>query len=433
MIGNKPLAIDLFAGAGGMSEGIIQAGFHIVYSNEINPDAALTYEKRHNQLGLFSNINTVLEIDDIRKISGESILNKISKLPTFIDKKVVIDAIFGGPPCQGFSRAGKQNVNDTRNQLFKEYLRIIYEIKPKYIVFENVEGITDIKFSDFQSVFDEENYKSTHALDIIVNELDKIGYESLDYKILNAVHYGVPQNRKRIILIAFLKGLTKPSYPSPIYNSGGITVEEALQDLYTFEVKTQYQKDSIFGRTPHTETLEPIKRSELNNNELTIHRPYIAERFSLLYEGENLLALRKRIKTDGIDLKSYPKLTEHFSSRTGYSVEETIELFKSKKFRKEDLDILLTKKNSRTKLSSDKPSNTILTLPDDIISPFNNRIFSVRELARLQSFDDSFIFYGKRTTGSLLRKKEIPQYTQVGNAVPPLLAKAIAKEIFKVL
>ena len=94
---------------------------------------------------------------------------------------------------------------------------------------------------------------------------------------------------------------------------------------------------------------------------------------------------------------------------------------------------MLTKKNNRKKLDRNKPSLTVVTLPDDYISPFENRIFSVREMARLQSFDDSFEFLGKRTTGGDRRKMEVPQYTQVGNAVPPLLAKAIATEIMKVL
>lgn len=136
MKNNMPLAIDLFAGAGGVSEGLIQAGFHVIYSNEISMDAALTYKKRHEQLGLIDGFNTILEIDDVRNISGNKILNKILNLPTVSKKNLSIDAIFGGPPCQGFSRAGKQQENDIRNTLFREYLRLISEIKPKYVVFE---------------------------------------------------------------------------------------------------------------------------------------------------------------------------------------------------------------------------------------------------------------------------------------------------------
>ncbi|BBM13549.1 DNA cytosine methyltransferase [Enterococcus mundtii] len=429
----KPLAIDLFAGAGGMSEGILQAGFHIIYSNEISKDAALTYQKRHEQLGLIDGQNTILEVKDIRTISGLDILKKISKLPLIDNKNIKIDAIFGGPPCQGFSRAGKQRENDTRNTLFREYLRIISEVKPKYVVFENVTGITDIKFSNYKSLFDQKVYDKAHALDIIVNELRKIGYDSLDYKILNASDFGVPQNRKRFILIAYKKRAKKPNYPLPTHVENKITTLEALGDLANINNINPFQLASKYGRTPHIITGKPIAEEKIYNNEKTSHHPYIKERFSLLNEGESIAMVRKKIIQSGLDLERYPHLLEYFLSKTTHSRTSAINIFKNKRFSENDLDILLTKKNSRNKLKKDSPSNTIVTLPDDIISPFDNRIFSVRELARLQSFDDSFIFYGKRTTGAKFRRIETPQYTQVGNAVPPLLAKAIAKEIINVL
>ena len=110
-----------------------------------------------------------------------------------------------------------------------------------------------------------------------------------------------------------------------------------------------------------------------------------------------------------------------------------IEKFKNSDVTDKDIEKLLTKKNIRTRLNRNKPSATVLTIPDDYISPFEDRSFSVREMARLQSFDDSFEFLGKRTTGGKQRRIEVPQYTQVGNAVPPLLAKAIALEILKVI
>jgi DNA (cytosine-5)-methyltransferase 1 len=112
---------------------------------------------------------------------------------------------------------------------------------------------------------------------------------------------------------------------------------------------------------------------------------------------------------------------------------EVVSLFKEGRATKEQTTVLLTKKNIRQRWSPDLPSATVVTIADDYISPWEPRTFSVREVARCQSFDDSFEFLGKRTTGGLLRRVEIPQYTQVGNAVPPLLAKAVALEIIKVL
>ena len=115
------------------------------------------------------------------------------------------------------------------------------------------------------------------------------------------------------------------------------------------------------------------------------------------------------------------------------SKESVISLFKEGKATKEQVEVLLTKKNMRQRWAPDQPSATVVTIADDYISPWDLRTFSVREMARCQSFDDSFEFLGKRTTGGLLRREEVPQYTQVGNAVPPLLAKAVALEIKKVL
>ena len=140
-------AIDLFCGAGGMSEGIIQAGFHILFSSDINEDVERTYTNRHAQLGYIDGYNTHFQRTDVRELTGDYIMNCINNLGMFTNGENElpedIDAIFGGPPCQGFSRAGRRDPNDPRNMLFKEYLRIINEIQPKYVVMENVEGLND--------------------------------------------------------------------------------------------------------------------------------------------------------------------------------------------------------------------------------------------------------------------------------------------------
>ena len=429
----KPIAIDLFCGAGGMSEGLIQAGFHIIFSNEISQQAALTYKKRHEQLGLVQGKNTWLEVDDIRNISGNLIIEKIKNLEDFKNKNIEIDAIFGGPPCQGFSRAGKQKIDDIRNLLFSEYLRVVKEVKPKYIVFENVPGILDIKFHNFISKFDKEIYKQKSAIDIIKKELAKINYELLDYKILNAADYGVPQNRHRVILMGYRKGQKIPNYPQKLNNE--ISLEEALGDITGYSVKNlEYQISSKKGRTPNIISGIPIESNgEFFNNDKSKHYHYIQERFSIFKEGESNIQLRKRLLTTGIEIENYPNLLEYLSNKLNLRKQNIIRKAKNLNSNLEILDSIITKKNSRIKMKLNKPGNTVLTLPDDLILPKYDRICSVREFARLQSFDDSFIFYGKRTTGGKERKKEVPQYTQVGNAVPPLLAKAIAEEIKKVL
>lgn len=196
----------------------------------------------------------------------------------------------------------------------------------------------------------------------------------------------------------------------------------------------EYQISSKKGRTPNIISGISIESNgEFFNNDKSKHYHYIQERFSIFKEGESNIQLRKRLLTTGIEIENYPNLLEYLSNKLNLRKQDIIRKAKNLNSNLEILDSIITKKNSRVKMKLNKPGNTVLTLPDDLILPIYNRICSVREFARLQSFDDSFIFYGKRTTGGKERKKEVPQYTQVGNAVPPLLAKAIAEEIKKVL
>lgn len=442
-----PYAIDLFCGAGGMSEGIIQAGFHILFSSDINIDVEKTYVNRHEQLGLIQNVNTYFHRGDIREIDGEFILEKIRGLKMFTsgERKCPddIDAIFGGPPCQGFSRAGRRDPNDPRNLLFKEYLRVINQIKPRYVIMENVEGFNDTKFYGYTGVTGKRYEDESLAPNILRNEFSLIGYNTLEPRVLLASDYGVPQNRRRAIFIAYRNGEKVPKYPEPIFcDSDKVTVLEAIGDLIKDEnirnklnpKLTQYQKESINGRTPALNGHEIRSNCKvLENTETSKHLPIIKERFSLYRDGEDSAALRKRIQEEGIDISSKPYLIKECCEKLDMEKEHLLELLNRGKIDKKVMDVLLTKKNIRTRLSKNKCALTVVTLPDDYISPFEDRTFSVREMARLQSFDDNFVFLGKRTTGGSRRKLEVPQYSQVGNAVPPLLARAIAKEIYLIV
>lgn len=437
-----PYAIDLFCGAGGMSEGILQAGFQILFSSDINETVQKTYMHRHKQLGLEQNINTYYHRGDIKDLTGDFILEKIGNLEIFKNRLLPkIDAIFGGPPCQGFSRAGLRNPNDPRNMLFREYVRVINELKPDYVVLENVTGFTDTKLYGFKGVLDKIYPDGMCVPDILKEELTSIDYTMLKPKILNAADYGVPQRRNRIIAIAHKNGIKAPSYPKPtVSEENRITLKDAIGDLIIDDnlrkkanpKLTDYQKDSINGRTPDING-NPIPSKTLKNNDISNHLPLIKERFSLFKEGEAGKDIRNRIKKEGIDLSGKNAILNHLKKNLNLKEEEIIIKFEKGDITPEELDVLLTKKNVRHRLSQNEPSATVLTIPDDYISPFEDRSFSVREMARLQSFDDSFEFLGKRTTGGKRRRVEVPQYTQVGNAVPPLLAKAIALEILKVI
>ncbi len=435
-------AIDLFCGAGGMSEGILQAGFHILFSSDINESVELTYTNRHEQLGYRQGYNTYFRRADVRELTGEYILEEIRNLQFWNaeDREIPndIDVIFGGPPCQGFSLAGRRNADDPRNMLFREYVRVISEIQPKYVVMENVTGFMNTTLDGFVGI-NGTVYNNEVAPNILTQELNGIGYNVLEPRILDASNFGVPQARRRAIFIAYREDMIEPQYP--IGNDNIVTITEAIGDLISDNnirananpARSQYQIDSINGRTPNINGEVIHSDNIINNNELSTHSHIIRERFSLYQEGESTFNLKERIRRDGIDIENCPNIITYISQKTNIEEAIIIESFRNGNVDDDIINHLLTKKNMRRRLNRNNIASTVVSLADDFISPFENRTFSVREMARLQSFDDSFEFLGPRTTGGERRRKEVPQYTQVGNAVPPLLARAIALEIARVL
>lgn len=508
-------AIDLFCGAGGFSEGIIQAGFEIVFSSDKSAEVMKTYTNRHMQLGLIEGVNTHFELADIRELTGNKIFESINNLTKFKDKKIHrgdIDVTFGGPPCQGFSRAGKRDSNDPRNMLFHEYLRIIQDICPKYVVMENVEGFMSMEMLDFPSVIGDKKYLGQNLVkDILQKELKELGYNVLTPKLLDASDYGVPQNRRRAVFIAWRKDMPEPSYPEPTTPNKDekVTVREALAGIKNNQ-KSEYSIQSKKGRTKNVLN-ETIPAKKILNQELSSHSKSVHQRFSMYKYGESTKMVIERIKNSNIEMKElypelfyetlfqvnkeineiiiqeilnymeinkekfkkarwlgdtnkllseiivngsdakiYDKYIQKLSNRLECTLEEAKYFIKKcderlnscinsedleQRFRTGEnlteniMEALFTRKNSRKRLDPEAQAPTMVTLPDDFIHPYEDRILSVREMARLQSFDDSFEFLGKRTTGGEKRKMEVPQYTQVGNAVPPLLAKAIAQSI----
>ncbi|MBQ9207585.1 MAG: DNA (cytosine-5-)-methyltransferase [Treponema sp.] len=434
-------AIDLFCGAGGCSEGLIQAGFDILFSSDISDMVELTYRHRHEQLGLHQGYNTWFERSDIRNLKGEFIWQKIKSLEWFNNGEREcpkdIDLIIGGPSCQGFSRAGRRKKDDPRNMLFGEYVRVINEIRPRYIVLENVEGFMDMQFMGYVGITGIQYADGSVTPSILRNELKEIGYNTLEPKILNAADFGVPQRRNRAIFIGYRNGEKEPNYPEPTTPNNQLTLQDAISDLICDEKlkssipESDYQRECRKGRTPDIHGMPISVGEKLANTELPNVTEVVAERFSLFQQGESGSNLRKRVKNEGIDISEKPSLISLCSEKLKKSADEVISLFRNPNATEDEIDVLLTKKNIRQRWSANQPSATIVSIADDYISPWEARTFSVREMARCQSFDDSFEFLGKRTTGGLLRRVEVPQYTQVGNAVPPLLAKAIVGEIKK--
>lgn len=386
--------LDLFSGAGGMAEGFLQAGFDIPFASDRSPQAALTYKYRHReQLGY--------KLDyfcgDVQELAEEK------KLREFLGKEFFnIDVICGGPPCQGFSMAGKRNPDDLRNQLVSSYINILKQVQPKYFVMENVTGILSAKFSVYQG--QSQDYENELVAKVLLKEFREIGYENVVVKTLDASDYGVPQRRKRVIFLGTRDDINiHLLHPEPL-KTNKISVKDALSDLenieigskeeeYRRDIESEYQSHSRKGRTPNCKG-KKVRSKKLVNHETSKHTPLVIERFNLLSPGDDFK-------------KIYNNLSEDQQER------------------------YKTRKHNCRRMLPNEPSPTVLTLPDDMVHYSKNRILTVRELARLQSFDDSFEFLGKRTTGGVLRKQETPQYTLVGNAVPPLLAKAIALEIKK--
>lgn len=512
-----PYAIDLFCGAGGFSEGILQAGFDILFSSDKSPMVEETYTNRHKQLGILEGIDTHFELADIKELTADKIFKEINSLKYGeIFKVGDVDAIFGGPPCQGFSRLGKRDASDPRNMLFHEYLRIIRDIKPKYVVMENVTGILDMLMLDFPSVLDNRIYDGQNLVkNILKEEFIGLGYTLLDVQVLNAANFGVPQQRNRVVFLAYRNDVEAIKYPE-IQTNNYITVYDALGDMYDSDnaYSTDFSAQSKQGRTPNING-KVLMRNGISNMEVSRHDDIVTERFSIYKQGENRSKAVSRLRIEGIDLrkkfphlfydslfqintksnhkiiqkylldkglmreefatdkwlqftnrqlsllfqysimddKGFHKVIKSLSLRMKIDSEQTLDFWRSVspelnkdlsedeysdklikgKITDEMAEAIFTKKSIRVRLNAETVSPTMVTLPDDFIHPYFNRILTVREMARLQSFDDSFEFLGKRTTGGSKRAKETPQFTQVGNAVPPLLAKAIANEVYRVL
>lgn len=346
---NKKLKVlDLFSGVGGMSLGFEMAGYDISAALEFDKEIAESMRKNHD--------NTYVINEDIRKVKP-------------IDFKSIgkIDVIIGGPPCQGFSLKGKRGgMKDKRNFLFKEYISFVDYFKPKFVVIENVPNILSTSNGYFR--------------DEIVNNLINLGYK-INYGILNASDFKVPQNRKRAIFIA---SKTNKETPLPLGEKGNkVTTWDAISDLayldsgegvfcddYKFDPKSEFQK------------LMRKNSNKLYNHVATNHSEISLDRL-------------KRIPPE-----------------------------KGKEFLKENISSTFGETWGR--LEKNKPSPTIVTRFDTPSNgknshPFLNRAITPREAARIQSFPDTFIFYGKKS--SVIK--------QIGNAVPPLMSKSIAEHIIK--
>ncbi|WRA20769.1 DNA cytosine methyltransferase [Helicobacter pylori] len=341
---------DIFCGAGGLSYGFsMHPYFELIWANDIDKDAILSYQANHKE--------------------AQTILCDIMQLNCHNLPCVSIDILLGGPPCQSYSTLGKRKMDEKAN-LFKEYLRLLDLVKPKMFVFENVVGLMSMQkgqlFKQICNAFKERGYILEHA-------------------ILNALDYGVPQIRERVILVGALKSFKqKFHFPKPIKTH--FSLKDALGDLPP--IQSGENGDALgYLKNADNVFLEFVR----NSKELSEH--------SSPKNNEKLIKIMQTLK----DGQSKDDLPESLRPKSGYI-------------------------NTYAKMWWEKPAPTItrnFSTPSSsrCIHPRDSRALSIREGARLQSFPDNYKFYGSASAKRL----------QIGNAVPPLLSVALAHAVFDFL
>lgn len=347
--------IDLFCGIGGFSKGFEKAGFKIVLGIDNWGVCLETFEHNHSE--------------------AKALMADLTKLDNKFYKKYTnkIDVVIAGPPCQGFSMAGKRDPKDIRNTLFGEVIRAVKNIKPKVAIIENVVGLLSMQTPDGNLV-----------KDLIVEKFREIGYVT-EYKILNAADYGVPQARRRVIFIASRIG--KIGFPEPTH------LQDPSSDLLSSKLNQWVSVGDALGNIPDTDSTKYLTPKtdfqklmsngsrKISNHTRPNHNSDVLRRMSHVPAGGNW--------------KDIPP--EYYNVGGEHS-------------------------NNYRRLHPDKPSVTIKhAMKSMIIHPKYTRGITIREAARLQSFYDSFFICGTVSEG----------HQQLANAVPPLLGFAIAGQIKK--
>lgn len=447
---------DLFSGCGGLSLGLERSGLELVVAVEKSAMPAQTFY--HNFIDsslsdedwveyLDRDITEQLKTKVIPRTVGEIISN--DEIMAEI-RKTGVDVVCGGPPCQGFSTAGRRDHADPRNQLAWQFLEFVEKTDPKMVVIENVLGMNRAFPGTTETPFQ-----------MYANALAETGNGYVVQRVIvNAMHYGAPQSRPRVLIIGLRKDVAEKSgitaggeiwksdfldkvgnvtdlsklVPVPVLRESEIrTVADAIVDLQKhadFKATNKdnsdiYLKDikdnSLWNLESHLElqNVDLPKHSESTLKRLRVKQALAVQGLSkdILYKfsiGEDISSL--------VSSATFP-----MSSPDGVLVlQNQAELLAA-------LNEVKSRKRSQLVVDPDKPSKTVLTLPEDYIHPVEPRIFTVREMARFQAFADDFVFRGRISTGGAMRKFTVPQYSQVGNAVSPALSLAIGRMIHKIL
>lgn len=385
--------IDLFAGCGGLSLGLYESGWHGLFAIEKNEFAfeTLKYnliEKKHH-----------FDWPDWLPVKNHDINQILEDYPEQLKTlRGTIDLVAGGPPCQGFSMAGKRVENDIRNQLVFSYIKFIEYVQPKMILFENVKGFT--------YAFDKtKNPDAVPYSKIVIEKLQQLGYD-VSPQVIDFSKYGVPQKRKRFILVGIKKEIgnaknfvekldnNKQKFLNSKHLSETTTIADAISDLLRTngEAPTPDRKgfmSGIYG-TP-VSNYQKLMRSEQETDNT------VADSHSFAKQSDEKVACYKKL------LAEYPKrgIRIDGKKREAWGIAQR--------------GIVI--------LDPKSVAPTITGQPDDYLHYCEPRIMTVRECARIQSFPDWYEIKKKYTTGGKQRKVEVPRYSQVGNAIPPLFAE----------
>jgi len=395
--------IDLFAGCGGLSLGLMAAGFDCHLAVEAHEDAFGTYRRN-----LIDKAPRGHSWPDWLNVGPQDVLQLVANHSTELrSMRGSIDLIAGGPPCQGFSMNGRRNPDDPRSRMVEAYLDIVDLVRPPLVLIENVRGFVSMPHAS----------GGTYP-DAVKQRLGELGYEAWSDVVI-ASDYGVPQRRPRYICIAALKGSLpgidplsrlRASRRSFLASKGlgtmaAVSASEALSDLAIGE--TSASPDPEWGNRGYSAV------ARRDDTQLSAYQKL----------------MRKGARSQPTDCR-LPRHSPATIARMKTILETCIP---GQNLTPKDRKRLGIGKRSTTPLAADGPAPTITTLPDDFIHYSDPRTMSVRELARLQSFPDWFSFTGPYTTGGDRRQSACPRYTQVGNAVPPLLAEALGLVIVGLL
>lgn len=428
--------LDLFSGCGGLSLGLRAAGLQGTAAVEKSPMAAETYFRNLISPSAEA-FQSHIAKDSLGQIDGGLLVDEAGELVRILQTSLPnsllnVDVVVGGPPCQGFSLAGKRNPNDKRNQLPWLFLDVVSKLSPKFVVIENVAGMKIAPQLRSDSPFE--------ALALALSNCGP-GYE-VQRLFLDSAHFGAPQHRLRLFLIGIRKDLAEqvkarpsseiwrskfadiPNEPTPFLAPAPTvsqdkvrTVRDAIFDLsghgheatiYSDEIKKKFSK--VLVERPPT----------LANHSIRKHSERTRQRFALIQ-----LLNEHGIRFSDPDFKKIDRL--HFPLCDNFANK-----YESADVLKKTIGEFQTKKHSQKLLDWERPSPTVLTIPDDYVHPSQPRVLTVREMARIQGFPDEFSFHSKVTTGGQMRSHEVPQYSQVGNAVSPWVAIGIGQMLLRV-